>query len=327
MERWAKREYLSVVFDDHVRQYVIRDKPEAIFIGNSTLSENVPSRELQQQLSSAPGELKPLLYIAQGGMHSAWEYLVLKNQVATTGSKDIPVVIINYEDFFLRPDAKVTNLPRSEYLIRSNMLQDEPVLLEKLGSKARYFRGGFPYFYSQRFNLKRKLAATFVKHLMDPFSFDVLEGSRSWQNSPVNAIQWLLGGVFKGTNFRSGSNVDEAQTSDREPLVGSNEEEFKAIADKSFLPEMLSYSNRFKIIIVQSNSNPNMPIMKAGLKRSAPYMRRYVESHGGTFINLNDAPELQQPGLMHDSRHFAPGDPRILNVTVLVRELKKTKLF
>lgn len=327
LELWAERTFTQVAFNPEARDKIKATHPDAIFIGNSVLSENMPKIEVDEGMNRLLNKKARVFFIHKGGMHTAWHYLVLKNQIVASGIKKIPVFILDYEDFFVRPEAKTSTAGKSEQLLRQNLDGEDPVFLEKIGAKGIYFTSGFPYLYSHRYNIKRWVTAHFVRSFMRLTGTSKTITSRRWRADDETAVAWLLSIVFKGANFRSGQGVDDMQTSDRPALTGTSDEDFRAMVERSFLPEILKFKDRYKLIFVQSSSNPNMTVMKESLKTYTARLERYLNENGAYYIDLNRSPELQQPELMHDSRHFTKGAPRSLNVQTLMKEVEKQDLL
>lgn len=327
IEIWAEQTFTAVGFVPRYREKILTSPPDVIFVGNSVLHENLPKGEMEAGLSRMLGRKINVMYIAKGGMHSAWYYLILKNQIATTGLSNIPIFFLDYEDFFIRPEAKTSTGGKSERLLRQALTGDDEVFLRKVGDRGNYFLSGFPYVYSQRFNIKRRLTARFVRSGFRLMGIDRKIKTRRWKTDDETAVAWLLGNVFKGSNFRQGQEVDDRHTADRPAITYANDAEFEQKMESTFVPDMLKFQDRFKLIFVQSNSNPSMVQMKQSLKIYSERFDRYLKKNGASFIDLNSVTELQQPGLMHDSRHFSKGAPRSLNVASLLAEIKKGDFF
>ncbi len=326
LEKWAERNFKPISFDDAIAKRLQRENPDLICIGNSTVSINIVKPLFEKGLAELKGKPIKVSYITAGGMHTAWQFLVIKNQIVRSGLKNIPIVIVDYEDFFLRPDAKTATSGKSEIILRKLMQEDEPVFLSKIGSNSSYFTNGFPYLYSQRFQIKRKLTSIALIEFMRITSADSLVHSRRWKQKGIQAVQWLLGTVYKGSNFRSGQSTPDERI-DRTAIYTRDANHFAEMVDRSFLPDILSFKDSYQLIFILSNSNPQMPLMKESIQEHSLQLEKYLKSEGAFYIDMNRVHELQVEGLMHDSRHYTKGYPRELNTRMLLRELSKLSVF
>lgn len=325
LEQWAHNSFRPVAFDPSISKKLQKESPDIICVGNSTLSINIVKERFQKGLNERFGRPVKISYISAGGMHSAWQFLILKNQISEAVHKNIPVIFFDYEDFLLRPEAKTATSGKSEKVLRKLMRDDETIFHSKIGSNSLYFSTGFPYLYSQRYQIKRFVTSKTISAFMRYTRADTLIKSRRWKQKGTEAVAWLFGTIYKGSNFRSGQGALD-ERSDREAIVAVNPEQLQKHIAASFLPEMLAYKDRYTIIFLVSNSNPNMPLLKQSMIHHTAQLQEYIVSHGGYLVDMNRVASIQAPGLMHDSRHFTKGHPRELNTDMVLAELAKLPL-
>lgn len=319
-EVWAEYHFKPIEFTPNLQKIITNSKPDIICIGNSMLGSNVIRNQFQRELSNLFNKKITAQFITSGGLHSAWQYLVVKNQVIPSSLAGVPIVLIDYEDYFTRPDAATYASGVSEIKYKKNMLKEEPVFNKKIGNNSIYYKNGFPYLFSQRYKIKKHFTSKLLRTFLDLSGVSSLIDSRRYKPHNEIAIEWLFGTLFKGSNFKNGQ-VDDKERIDRELFSGSTQDEFNYIADKSFLPDILEYSKDHPIIFVESNSNPSMFQIKKSLPKYSEQLETYISNHNGIYIDLNREDALQVPSLMHDSRHYFAGRPKELNTKILAKKI------
>jgi hypothetical protein len=322
LEKWAHDNFKPIVFSNKIRKNLIRKQPHIILVGNSMLGSNIVRPLFEKELSNKLGRKARVSYIIAGGLHTAWFYLVLKNQIATAMKEGTPIVFLDYEDYYIRPEANTTATGKSEVRFRSSMLDDEKVFRSKIGTNGLYFATGFPYLYSQRFQIKRHIVSEFVLKAFNLLGASKHLQSRFFKRQNEDSVAWLLGTVFKGSEFRGGQ-ADDRERNDRILFQGKSDEDFFKKAQDSLLPDMLSYSKKYPLIFLISSSNPSMTQIKSSMPQFSQRLEKYITSNDGYFIDMNRVPEVQTPGLMHDSRHFTKGKGRNTNTLAVLKELEK----
>jgi hypothetical protein len=320
LEIWAEHHFKPITFNPKYKHQIQRERPDIICVGNSMLGSNIVKKTFVHELSKAYGRPIRATFIIAGGLHTAWQYLVLKNQIATAAKKGTPVVFFDYEDYYIRPEANTTATGKSEVQFRENMLKDEPFFRSRIGSNGYYFASGFPYLYSQRFLIKRALISESVMGMLTTLGIKDSIRSRKLKKSNPDALSWLLGSVYKGSAFRGGQ-ADDKERNDRVLFQGENEDAFEKKFNDSFLPAMLSFDADFPLTFILSSSNSSMPLVKSSIGTFAERLGRHIEAAGGTLINMNTVQSVQAHGLMHDSRHFTKGRGRDTNTKAVVEQL------
>ena len=323
LESWAHKNFKPIEYSTKLRSKLIRKQPHIVLVGNSMLGSNIEKKVFENELKKKTGKNIRVGYVVAGGLHTAWYYLILKNQIANAVKPGTPIVFLDYEDYFVRPQANTAAVGKNEAKYRSTMKPNEDIFLSKIGDNSLYYASGFPYLYSQRFQIKRYLTSKAVMTLLRITGATDLTKSRRLKKNDVDALSWILGKTYKGSNFRGGQ-VDDRERNDREMLNSDSQENFNKLADKSFLPDILSFKDKFPIVFLLSSSNSNMALIKSTIPKHAAQLRNYIENNGGKFINMNEVEIVQQPGLMHDSRHFTKGKGRNTNTIAVVEELFKT---
>jgi hypothetical protein len=324
MEKFVHKNIPPTKFDPTFRHQIKSQKPDMVLIGNSTLHRNVKKHLLEEELAQHLGKSSyKLSFVSKGSTHSAWQFLALKNQVFDSGIRNIPIIIIDFEDYFLRPLFGTTNGGGAETLHKAMMEDDkEEEFLSMLGKNRVYYLRGFPYIFSQRYAIKRRLFANVTRRTLGKLSLTRNMNPRWLKKSNELFLYIISRRVFSESRFRSGefSLVQQHGLPER---VIANRDNFTKTADQSFLPKILSYKKHYNLIFVLSNTRATHISMKKYVKTFATQLRTYLEQNGVKFIDLNEVPEVQDPSLMHDSRHFNQGTAQEVNTRALAKELKK----
>lgn len=325
LEIKAAEKFPPVPFSAHLQNRLKAEAPDAIFVGNSTLGVNVNQSILEAELSRLSNRPVRVSFISKGGIHTACYYLILKNQIAAAARKGTPVIFIDNEDNFIKPEERTATAGATERFIQANMQEDEAVFLSKLGASGLYFSRGFPYLFSQRYRIKRWLVAGWSNLVLSWTGLDDGIQHRKFQTRDAVAINWLLGTVFSSRKFRAGDTINPSAALDPRRL--DTLREFESKAEQSFMPELLAYARDFELYFVLSNTNPAYAMHKDYVRAFTAQFKHYLQDKAVAFIDLDKHPALQEPGLMNDSRHFIKGAPVELNTQVLAAELYEAGLF
>ena len=278
-------------------------------------------KQLQQELSKLAGRDLRLSFLTHGGIHAASFYMLMTSRVQPAIEKKIPVVFFDHADHFIQPveDSKAGGLLKT--LVRNDIGSAEKNFIGKLDKGGMGGVRDFPYLYSRREEIKKAIVSSVVARLLRWTGLSgMIDNPAYHKRSSESALRWLLGRVFTGKNFRSGG--AEAREARLDASLISDPEKFEEIVEASFLPELLSFSKRYRLFFVLSNTNPALKKEKQYLSVLGPQLRDYLGRNGASgFVNLNERAELQAPDLMSDSRHFKGGAPRVLNTRVIAEEL------
>ena len=323
LEHWAAKNFRPITFNPKIKHIIEKDKPDIICIGNSMLGSNIEKMEFEKALSAQFGRPIHASFIVGRGLHTAWHYLVLKNQIAPSAQPGTPLLFFDYEDYYIRPEANTLATGRSEVQYRESMQQEEPLFRSKIGTNAFYFASGSPYLYSQRFQIKKYLLSNFLIQTLKATGVTNSINDRMYKPKDQESLARLIGSVFRGSAFRGGQ-ADDRERNDRIMISGLSDEDFEKMAEKSFLPDLLSYKDKFPMTFILSSSNPSMTLIKSSIGLHSTRLQKAIETRGGTFIDMNKVPEVQSLGLMHDSRHFTKGKGRNTNTDAVVGELVKS---
>ncbi len=326
LEFWAESNFKPIKFNPRYKHQIQRERPDIICVGNSMLASNIVKKSFENHLSKAYGRPIKATFIIAGGLHTAWHYLVLKNQIATSAKKGTPVVFFDYEDYYLRPEANTTTTGNSERQFRENMLQSEPIFRSKIGTNGYYFASGFPYLYSQRFLIKRYLISKAVLANLKLMGIQKSLTSRKFRKMTGDTLSTLFGAVYKGSAFRGGQ-ADDKERNDRILYQPSNDAEFLKKFDYSFLPEMLSFNKDYPLTFLLSSSNTSMTLIKSSVGHYSEKLGKEIQKRGARFIDMNSVEAVQKPGLMHDSRHFTKGLGRETNTKAVAEKLIENNIF
>ena len=322
-EKWAEAHFRPISFDPKIKHLIQREHPNVICVGNSMLGSNIIQSQFEAELSEKLGFPVNSTFLVGGGLHSAWQYLVLKNQIATAAKPGTPVLFFDYEDYYVRPEANTTSTGQSDVEYRQSMLKEEPIFRAKIGSNGNYFASGFPYLYSQRFQIKRNIVSRFTNGMLKITGIAKRIDSRLYRRQDEGSLAWLLSTVFRGSQFRGGQ-ADDRERNDRLLFTGASDDEFNKKADASFLPELFEFENQFPLTFVESSSNPTMHLVKQSIPLFSSRLGNYITRHGVNYVDMNKVEAVQARGLMHDSRHFTAGRGREVNTHEVVNQLMQT---
>ncbi len=319
-EYWAYRNSHTVKFNDTFTQNIRSAKPDIIFVGNSTLKFNVDPVVMQAELSKRLGREFKVLFLSRSSMHSAWQYLVLKNQILKSSVANIPVVFVDYEHFFFLPEVATGSGAFTEKQIKVQMLDQEEVLLSKIGGQAAYFKRHFPYLVSQGSILKRELSGEAVAFIGKFLMPDSLLAKRYGKVASTTLVKKILSKVFSPSSFRSGLfTLEPARVLSSNKLT--DKATFRTYLEKTFIPEMLKIQGSLKFIFVVSLSNPKFVDNIPELVKGNDMFRDYLKEHGIPLIDMNAYPQIHEGGYMSDSRHISAGPGKVLNTQLMAAEL------
>lgn len=296
-------------FNDAFRREIDEARPDLILIGNSLLYANVDRNLLDRRLSERLGRPVKTLFLTAGGSTSAWWYLVLKNQVAASDAAGIPVGVFFIGDTITNPELDFAR--RHLWQINTQLAGEEPVFFEKTAGKLR----------------RAQSEAGWSLH-REWFSLTLV---RRW----VKLVQFWRGERFDPKQVLEDrfnlERLDPLRLFGMEaPIVVPDAEksrrwDFDTAVEKSFLPDMIAETKRFRFFLVEVHPQPGLsrpPEAEAYRSRLTDYLR----ARGVGYINLTEKPALDDPALYAVTDHLTARGRKI-NTELVVDELLGTGLF
>jgi len=292
---------------------LIKETPDIIMIGNSMLGDNIARPEFEAELSELVGRDITAVFLVQGGQHSSWWYLMIKNQIAPI-STDAPVGIVYRLDFLTRPKWAISGNYRKP--IEALLTQDESVYYEKTrGPEYEKIRRIYrTYVYRDRISEEFRtywLNWVFISH-KDPIV--------------------LMNRRFKSNNLRIKTVTMPTEETDIDHGIRINNPMLNF--NKSLLPDMIDILGS-RLFTVEMHINPNETdeqlwkhsrVTSDHMQNYRSYLKEYLKDNSVQHIALNEFDELNDSDLYRDNSHLEK-NMSILAARLLAREIYEQEII
>jgi hypothetical protein len=286
------------------------EQPDIIMIGNSMLSHNVDQELFESELSNLTNRTIKSLFWSSGGMHSAWWYLSMKNQIIKSNVTDIPIGIVYRLDFITRPKWGIAGKyqDRIDQLLTAN----EDVFYQKTKTNNYYKIKNIykTYFFRHEFlNLIKKYWVKQTLHYYEKKTNNKIFPDIIFQKKfPLENLKNQNDFLFQGST-----------ESDEDNFKRLND--FESHINSSFLPNMIYLMKNFSFFVVETHMNPNTTndkylwdYNKNTHKNMNQYRKKlinYLFDNDINFIDLHNYSNLNYQKLYLDRMHFNKNGSKI----------------
>jgi hypothetical protein len=299
--------------DDRVRTHfqaeIVREEPEVVLLGDSTLEVGVVAQELSSLID------KSVYKIGFEGSGSAVWYLIVKNNLYTSSYKPKYLILFFRDTMLTTPDFRVAG----KYLVFVDELADAEdellILLAYLNQMSWVERAaeGYIPLYGERFGLRSALENSFKYGLA---------GSLLGDNS--EEINHALEFTFNTANLDP-EIINTAFTNSENYLFAEENLDFESKVNQSFLPEMIRLCEEagIRLIFVRVKTLFYPPEDEGSLAFHDYHesLENYLASHGIPLIDFS-RDERVSPEWFVDVVHFGE-EGRMAFTRLLAEELKE----
>jgi len=284
-----------------IRNQINRERPDIIMLGNSILGKNVDKVLFDQELSALLHRPVHSKFIIFPGTYGAFFYLIFSQQIVPSNASHIPVGIITT----LADSLTSTGTGGGEHkVVKRNIVEYDPVFFRK------YIDQRFKYTFQCRDLWKTFYDSPEASNKMR----DKIVGNMFFHRKNVTDIHKILKTRLKGQQLGEKDFIRESF------LRKDRNEPYSGIIERSFLPDMLMYTDRFRIFFIVSHRNPKLNGGEDPSQDLAEYLTDYLSKHKSLLINADKFKELDDPSVFANGRYLKPKG-RSINTRLLARKI------
>lgn len=279
-----------------IRDQINAEKPDIIMLGNSMLGANVDQALFDRTLTRFTKRPIHSTFISYSGKGGDLFYVILKQQIASSGVSGVPVGIVGQDDSFTITGNNV--VPDA---IKRNLVEYDPVFFKKYqNSSLKYIFPLRKYFATLYYSPGQAVKIRDI--LLERFNLqgDAIIGwwaRFSRNNDPYNAIQTP---VAKGINK---SQIIRNKAGNKDMLV-----------NESFVPDMLQAAERFNIFFVSTSSFRKSVPLQNDPGATVDPLADYLKEKSIKLIITNEFNEMRYRYLfLKDGRHLTPKGKALLS--------------
>ena len=311
---WFKEKYPKPTIpslDPEVRMenvvYLEAQKPDMVFLGNSTLMLGVDTDEFEKLTG------QKILEIAEPGSSSAWWYLILKNNIARSSFKPKTLVLFFTDTLLTDPGVWVTGkyFPIiDEYANSSDELLLNLSYKQQLSVPEKIFTSWLPLYGN-----REKISNFLIKFLEDGLA-------KTFLKCPADCMQTNIDDVFQESNLIRNISKNEFDADILEWYTWKNLN-FSARVNESYLSEIIQIckENKISLIMVRIGNSHFLSLADEPLLVRAYFrsLQTYLEEKGVIYLDLAYDPRIT-PDLFRDTGHLNESGKQVFT-QILVEKL------